>query len=214
MEDLEEGEVMETSEWYEDTALSSFWRNYSLANVWLRSRDVYPIVADLSGTNVPSKWDVSAPLIAKKEMVEAQNIEDAANVTDISEIIKEDLEVEVSSEYLEFIAQTKRHQKNREKSRMPKKSKNKQTRNNELVYRNITIVDSVFERSHIPTNSNDPKNSDMLRKLQSEQWYGSESSEIDKIETSIQGDYDQFVEAKSPSFWPETPLRMDLYFRD
>lgn len=211
MEDeAEDGEVLEASEWFEDTLLSSFWKNYNLADEWLRSRGVQPIVADLSGSQNPSEDNLVFPRNkAGEHEAKTLYVKEIENVNE-----EEDSEVEVSSEYLEFIALTRKHQKDRENLRTFKKSKNKRTKNAEPTYQNITSVDSVFERSHIPTDVSDPKNLETLRKLQSEQWYGSESNVIDKMETGIQADYDHFVESKSPCLWPETPLRMDIYFKN
>ena len=210
---MEEGEIVDQEEWYEDTVFKTFWKNYTIANEWIRSHGVEPIVGNLTGTVSPGglvelgnvSMDTSR-LQEDEELVEDVTEEEIVSKEDI--VSEEDI---VSKEYLEFVAQTRRHQKERERLRA-RKSKKKRGKNNEPVYQNITSVDSVFERSEAPTRESGSDNS-MLRKLQMQQWYGSRSEEIESLEASIQADYDQFIESRSPSFWPETPLRMDIYFK-
>lgn len=204
----EEGEINDVDEWYEDTAFSCFWRNYNIANQWIRSRDLKPIVADLTSTTRPEVELEDNGYDGAHFDIEAA--EAAVTKNDGSED-----DQSVSEEYLEFIAETRKHQRERERLRSSKKSKKHKKAKPvaELTYQNITSVDSVFERSHVPVDINDFDSGDRLKKLQLQQWYGTRSAEIETIETNIQAGYDKFVEARQPSFWPETPLRLDTYFK-
>lgn len=211
-EEVEEGEIVDQEEWFKDTVFKTFWKNYTIANEWIRSHGVEPILGNLTGTVSPGglvelgnvSMDTSR-LQEDEELVEDVTKEEIVSKEDI--ISEEDI---VSKEYLEFVAQTRRHQKERERLRA-RKWKSKHSKN-EPVYQSITSVDSVFERSQAPMRGRERDNS-MLQKLQMQQWYGSRSEEIESLEASIQADYDQFIESRSPSFWPETPLRMDIYFK-
>lgn len=196
-EEVEEGEIVDQEEWYEDTVFKTFWKNYTIANEWIRSHGVEPIVGNLTGTMSPGS------------LVGLGNVSmDTSSLQEDEELTEDVTEEIISKEYLEFVAQTRRHQKERERLRDRKWKK--RGKRKEQVYQSITSVDSVFERSQAPVRERDDS---MLRKLQMQQWYGSRSEEIDSLEASIQADYDLFIESRSPSFWPETPLRMDIYFK-
>lgn len=113
--------------------------------------------------------------------------------------VEED-ESEMSSEYAQFIAITRKHQKERKKF---KKEQAEQLQRTE--YKSITQIEI---QQRITNQEKEIRASNAVRFDTHAQMYGAMAKKIANQESQLQCEFNEFCDQYQPSFWPVMPLRI------
>lgn len=188
--------------WFQHPMFNSYWRHYEACNEWLRQSNVKPMTVDLSTTETCQRDKQYDPE------------DDAKQYCPSSPEVVEDYDsddVDISAEYLKFVAETRRHQTERRKM---KANQRRQEKN--IVYQDIAKMESSskVEDRNEKQLTQAVRSDDWKKKLQMTQWYGSHADDIQVLEMGLQSHFDDFIRDKNPVFFPFCPINMKRYFDD
>lgn len=177
----------------------------------MKSRGLNPIPVTFPNASVESKEETRSDLQEKGLPVdmsdEARDTIPAPVYQSTSRPVhetSESEEYEISSEYLEFIAVTRQHQKDRERKRMERKRRDKQT-----VYKDI----STLARPQIQSSDKNKKTDGLIRRLQLSQWYGEEAGQrIGELQDQMDQQFNEDMRRHRPPFFPACPIVMTGFF--
>lgn len=186
-----------------------FCRHYQQQTQWMRSRGIVPVPVIL-----PDGTVFSAEASEAEEKDEPVRREQAAAAQQVSLSTSphhhaqnqgsESEEYEISAEYLDFIAVTRQHQKDREKRRAQRKRQERRT-----VYCDVSEV----QRPAMRTDSRRHENEDLIRRLELTQWYGEQAGQrIAAMQDHMDQLFHRYRHEHKAAFFPACPIAMHSFF--
>ena len=188
--------------WFQHPMFNSYWKHYSACNEWLRQSNVKPMTVDLSAGEICQKDKQCDPqdgaegyCFSSPEVVQDYDSDD----------------IEISAEYLKFVAETRRHQAERRKMKAIQRRQEKN-----IVYQDIGKMESSsrVQDMNEKQSTQAVKDNDWKKKLQMAQWYGSHADDIQVLEMDLESRFHDFIRDKNPVFFPFCPINMKKYFDD
>ena len=185
---------MQSFRFFDDPLFDSFWRHYDAQVRWMRSQGV-----EMVETPFRKPDDTSVPV---DEETFADDEQDYDDVDDCEED-----DCDISVEYLNFIAITRKHQQERDENKAEAKRREEKT-----VYRDICDVSGHMAISGDATSGSNSQ-SDLLKRLQRVQWYGEDDAEaIGRLEDEMDQKFEKLMKEHKPSFFPACPIVMNDFF--
>lgn len=172
---------------------------------WLRSNGVTPVPV-----RFPGQSGISFSANNKND-----DGDDESDYADVEDEDSDDAghphpedtdEYEVTDEYLEFIAVTRKHQQDYKRIKSQRMRDERST-----VYTDISTLAGpvTADDQDVRRNSNEK----LMRRMQLAQWYGEAAGqEIGVIEDRMDQNFDEYVKKHHPSYFPACPIVMKGYF--
>jgi hypothetical protein len=203
----------EKQPWFMSPLFKNYWSHYEICVHWLKKNNINPVGPDLTDTiyegetfqeeGQNKRREASLLEIKYQDDREMLHLKETAHQEDDLSSTSDD--EEVSLEYLNFVMVTRRHQEERAKMKL---LQNKQSQN--VSYRDISKIDKPTAVN--ASLANNAGTEQLLKRIQSSQWYGNQGEEILNLESKQQACFDSFIRKNKPSFFPACPINMNPYF--